>query len=66
MNNQRTTQHGQLDQALDRERALRQARRRQQPSLWQTLEQGWMAARRWAAAWQRTPTRTALRVTAPR
>jgi hypothetical protein len=66
MNNQRTTQHGQLDQALDRERALRQARRRQQPSLWQTLGQGWTATRRWIAAWQRTPTPIALRVTAPR
>jgi hypothetical protein len=66
MNNQWTTQRGQLDQALDRERALRQARRRHQPSLWQTLGQGWMATRRWLAVWQRTPTPTALRVPAHR
>ena len=66
MNNDWTTQRGQLDQALDLERALRQARRRQQPSVWQTLGQGWMAARRWGAVWQRTPTRTAQRAPAPR
>lgn len=66
MNNDWTTQRGQLDQALDRERALRQARRRQQPSLWQTLRQGWAVARRWVAVWQRTPTPTALRVPAHR
>jgi hypothetical protein len=66
MNNQWTTQRGQLNQALDRERALRQARRRQQPSLWQTLGQGWTAARRWLAVWQRTPTPTTLRVSALR
>lgn len=66
MNNDWTTQRGQLDQALDRERALRQARWGQQPSLWQTLRQRWVAARRWAAAWQRTPTRTVLSAPAPR
>jgi hypothetical protein len=49
MNSDWTTQRGQLDQALDRERALRQARRRQQPSLWQTLGQRLMAARLWVA-----------------
>jgi hypothetical protein len=49
MNNDWITQRGQLDQALDRERALRQARRRQQPSVWQTLWQRWAVARLWVA-----------------
>lgn len=66
MNDQWTTQRGQLDQALDLERALRQARRRQQPSLWQTLWQGWATARQWVAGVHQTPTPTALRVTTPR
>lgn len=66
MNDQWTTQRGQLDQALDLERALRQARRRQQPSLWQTLWQGWATTRRWLAGVHQTPTPAALRVTTPR
>lgn len=49
MNSDWTTQRGQLDQALDLERALRQARRRQQPSIGQTLGQGWAVARLWVA-----------------
>jgi len=66
MNDQWTTQRGQLDQALNLECALRQARRRQQPALWQTLGQGWTAAQRWLAGVHRTPTPIALRVSAPR
>ncbi len=66
MNSDWTTQRGQLDQALELERALRQARRRQQPSVWQTLRQGWAAARWWLAVWLGAPTRTVLRAPAPR
>lgn len=65
MNDQWTTQRGQLDQVLDLERALRQARRRQQPSVWQALWHGWVAARLWVAGRRRTPVHTALRATAP-
>lgn len=43
MNNDWTTQRGQLDQALELERALRQARRRQQPSFTQALKAHWQA-----------------------
>ncbi|MCE7986495.1 MAG: hypothetical protein DYG89_35435 [Caldilinea sp. CFX5] len=65
MNNQWTTQRGQLDQALDLERALRQARRRQQPSVWQVLWQKRAGAWQWLAGRRRAPVHTALRATLP-
>jgi hypothetical protein len=66
MNNHWTTQRGQLDQALELERALRQARRRQQPAIGQTLWQGWTAVRLWLAGLRQATTHTTLRAPAPR
>ncbi len=65
MNNHWTTGRGQLDQALDLERVLRQARRRQQPAIGQTLWQGWTAVRLWLAGLRLAPTRPALRTSLP-
>jgi hypothetical protein len=66
MNNDWTTGRGQLDQALDLERALHQARRRQQPAIGQTLGQGWTAVRLWLAGLCQATTHTPLRAPLPR
>jgi hypothetical protein len=46
MNEQWATSRRQMDQVLAAERAQRQARRRQQPSLWQSLWRWWLPASR--------------------
>ena len=63
MNNDWTTGRGQLDQALDLERALHQARRRQQPAIGQTLWQGWTAVRLWLTGLRQATVQTTLRAT---
>jgi hypothetical protein len=56
----------QLDQVLESERALRQARRRQQPSFWQSLRHWWPPALRLARGQRRSPASAALSITSRR
>lgn len=65
MNSHWTGSRTQLDQVLAREQALRQARRRQQPSVWQAPGYGWATRlARWLGL-RRVPTGSALRTAGP-
>jgi hypothetical protein len=59
MNEQWATSRRQMDQVLAAERAQRQARRRQQPSLWQSLWRWWLPASRLGRGQRRSPASTA-------